>query len=344
MNRHLKSAILALCAILLVATTLLAQAGKPKAVPVEPVKDVGIVPKGDKVVHDFMIRNEGDAPLQITDVKAACGCTVVDYDKVIAPGQTGKVHAEVDTATFTGAISKGVTVFTNDPEHAQIDLTVRAKVEPYIQMKPGYARYITVQGEEKTGTIVQTLWAPDGTSFNVEKVESPYPFLKTSFREAKPEERVAVEGETPGKQGKQWRVEMTLSNDAPVGALADHVQIVTNHPKQKLVPVPVSGFVRPVVHVTPPEADLGTIQLKEARRVTFNIRSFATEPIKITGVEGNLPGLKTEIEALNEGREYQVRVTLSPEMAKGPFDAKLTIRTDSKKTPVIEVPVHGTVI
>lgn len=338
MNRHVKTAILALFAVLFVATTLLAQAGKPKAVPVEPIKDFGIVPKGDKVVHDFLIRNEGDAPLQITDVKAACGCTVVDYDKTIAPGQTGKVHAEVDTATFNGPISKGVTVFTNDPDHAQLDLTVRAKVEPFIQTKPGYARYITVQGEEKTGTIVQTLWSPDGTAFDVVKVDSPYPFLATSFREAKPEER------TPDAAGKQWRVEMTLSNDAPVGALADHVRISTTHPRQKLVTIPVSGFVRPVLHVTPPEADLGAVKLDEARRVTFNVRNFSTQPIKITSAEGSLPGLKTEIVSLQEGSEYQVRIILPQDMAKGPFNGKVTLRTDSPKKPTIEVPVHGTVI
>jgi hypothetical protein len=338
MNRHLKTAILALCAVLLVATSLLAQAGKPKAVPVEPIKDVGVVPKGDKVVHDFAIRNEGDAPLQITEVRAACGCTVVDYDKTIAPGQTGKVHAEVDTATFSGAISKGVTVFTNDPEHAQIELTVRAKVEPYISARPGYARFLSVQGEAQTGTIAQTIWSPDGTSFDVTKVESPYPFLTTAFREAKTEERVA------DAEGKQWRIELTLSNDAPVGALAEHVRISTSHPKQKLVTIPVSGFVRPMIAVTPAVADFGTVELREPFDRTLNVRNFATEPIKITAVEGNVPGLKAQLAPVQEGREYEVRVTLSPGMAKGPFDGKLTLRTDNAKKPVIEVQMHGTVI
>jgi hypothetical protein len=338
MNRHARTAILALCAVLLVATTLLAQAGKPKAVPVEPIKDVGIVPKGDKVVHDFVIRNEGDSPLEITEVRASCGCTVVDFDKVIAPGQTGKVHAEIDTTTFNGPISKGVTVFTNDPEHAQIELTLRAKIEPYIQAKPGYARYITVQGEPKTGTINQIIWSPDGTAFDIVKVESPFPFLTTVFREAKPEERV------PDVQGKQWRIDMTLSNDAPVGALADHVRIATTHPKQKLVTIPVSGFVRPVIAVTPQVAEFGKIELREPLVRTLNVRNFATEPIKITGIEGNLPGVKTAIEPLQDGREYTVRLTLSPSMAKGPFNGKLLLRTDSQKKPTIEVEMHGDVI
>jgi hypothetical protein len=338
MNRHIKTAILALLAVLLVTTTLLAQAGKPKATPVEPIKDLGVVPKGDKVAHDFVIRNEGSSPLEITDVRATCGCTVADYDKVIAPGQTGKVHVEVDTTTFNGPIAKGVTVFTNDPENAQIELTIRAKVEPYIQARPGYARYITVQGEEKTGTIAQTIASPEGTPFDVVKVDSPYPFLTTTFREAKPEERIA------DSQGKQWRIEMALSNDAPVGALADHVRITTTHPKQKLVTIPVSGFVRPVIAVTPDVAEFGQIELREPLIRTLNVRNFATEPIKITAVEGNLPGLKTAIEPIQEGREYQVRVTLSPDMAKGPFNGKLTLRTDSKKRPTIEVAMNGNVI
>ncbi|MFP5289067.1 MAG: DUF1573 domain-containing protein, partial [Thermoanaerobaculia bacterium] len=121
MKHGLKTAILALSAVLLVAATLFA-AGKPKAVAVEPIKDVGNVAKGEKIAHDFILRNDGDAPLEITQVHPACGCTVVEFDKTIAPGKTGKVHAVVDTSTFNGAIAKGVTVFTNDTDTPQIEL------------------------------------------------------------------------------------------------------------------------------------------------------------------------------------------------------------------------------
>ncbi len=185
MRRHSKAVILALCAALLVAGALWAQ-GKPKAVAVEAIKDVGTVPKGEKIIHDFQIRNDGDAPLEITNVRPACGCTVAEYDKVIAPGKVGKVHAEMDTVTFNGAIAKGVSVFTNDPATPELELTIRAKVEPYIAVKPGYARYITVQGEPQEGTIAQTVWVPDGTAMEIVKVESPWPFLDVKFREAKP--------------------------------------------------------------------------------------------------------------------------------------------------------------
>ncbi|HKI04252.1 MAG TPA: DUF1573 domain-containing protein [Thermoanaerobaculia bacterium] len=337
MKRHAKTVILALFAAFLIAATVLA-AGKPKAVAVEPIKDLGTVGKGEKVVQEFLIRNDGDAVLEITNVQPACGCTVAEFDKTIAPGQTGKVNTSLDTASFNGAIAKGLTVYTSDPDNPQIELTIRAKVEPFITAKPGYARYITVQGEKVEGNIVQNLWAPDGSSFEVTGVESPWPYLKVSFREAKPEERL------PDVKGKQWHVEMKLSNDASVGALTDYVTIQTNHPKQKVVQIPVSGFVRPVMAVTPPVADFGSFEIKAPTKTVLNVRNFATEPIKLTSVEGNLKGIEAKIEPLEEGREYQVRLTLSPELAKGPFGGKLIIHTDSAKTPLIEVPLKGTVL
>ncbi len=337
MQRHMKTVILALCAAFLVTAVLYAD-GKPKAVVAEPIKDVGTVAKGDKATVDFIIRNDGDAVLEITNVQPACGCTVAEYDKTIAPGQTGKVHAVVDTATFSGPIAKGVSVFTNDPALPQIELTLQAKVEPFISVKPGYARYITVQGEPLEGNIVQTLWSPDGTPMDVTSVDSPFPYLKVSFREATPEERL------PDGKGKQWRVEMKLSNDAKVGPLTDYVTVHTTHPKQKVVQIPISGFVRPVMAVTPPVGDFGKFELKEPLKRSLNVRNFATEPIKVTSVVPSLKGIEAQVEPLQDGREYNIRVTLNPSLGKGPFTGKLTLHTDSPKVPLLEVELKGIIL
>ncbi len=340
MKHPLKAAIVALCAVPALTVALLAQtaAAKPKAVPVEPIKDVGTIAKGEKIVHDFVLRNDGNAPLEITEVRPACGCTVAEFDKTIAPGQTGKVHIVLDTSTFAGAIAKGVEVLTNDPATPRIELTVRVKVEPYVSVKPGYARYIMVQGEETQGAIAQTLWVPDGTDMDIVKIDSPFPHLKTSFREAKTEERVA------DAKGKQWRVEMQLTKDAPVGAIAEYVTVHTTHPKQKLVQIPVSGFVRPVVAVTPAVADVGTVEVKQPLKRVINVRNFATEAIKVTSVEDNVNGLDISFEPLQDGREYQITLTLLPGLAKGPLNGKLQLRTDSPKAPVIDVDIRGTVM
>jgi hypothetical protein len=99
-----------------------------------------------------------------------------------------------------------------------------------------------------------------------------------------------------------------------------------------------------MIAVTPQVADFGTIELKEPTKKVINIRNFATEPIKVTGVEETVKGIDAKLEPLNDGREYQVQLTLSPELAKGAFEGKLTIRTDSAKMPVLEVPLKGTIL
>jgi len=337
MQRQMKTVILALCASFVVAAVLFAD-GKPKAVVVEPIKDVGTVPKGEKAIADFLIRNDGDAVLEITNVQPACGCTVAEFDKTIAPGKTGKVHAVVDTASFNGPISKGVSVFTNDPAMPQLDLTLRVNVEPYINIKPGYARYITVQGEPLEGNIVQTLWVPDDTPMEITKADSPWPFLTVTYHEATAAERM------PDVKSKQWKVEMKLSNDARVGPLADYVTIHTTHPKQKIVQIPISGFVRPVIAVTPPVGDYGEIELKEPLRKSLIVKNFATEPIKLTSVETSTKGIDAKIEQLKEGREYNIWVTLDPSLGKGPFHSKLTLHTDSAKIPQLDVEITGKVL
>ena len=117
---------------------------------------------------------------------------------------------------------------------------MRAKVEPYISVKPGDARYLVVQGEPQQGTITQSLWAADGHRSTSPASTLPS-HLKVTFREATEKKR-----QPEVAKGKQWRVEMTLANDAQVGALSERVPVHTTHPKQKLVQIPVSGFVRPI--------------------------------------------------------------------------------------------------
>ena len=125
--------------ILLVALAGIANAQTEKAprlTVVDPVKDFGTVAKGDKLDWTFTVKNTGTSDLEIINVRPSCGCTVADFDKVIKPGQTGKVTAHVDTTNFTGPIAKAVTVETNDMQTPSAQLTIHATVKPYVDAYP----------------------------------------------------------------------------------------------------------------------------------------------------------------------------------------------------------------
>ncbi len=56
--------ILVLLALVTVVAPMIALGeGKPSALPLEPIKDFEVVPKGNKIHHTFEIKNAGDAPL-----------------------------------------------------------------------------------------------------------------------------------------------------------------------------------------------------------------------------------------------------------------------------------------
>lgn len=342
MNRTLRTAlpaILTLCAVVLLAGTAAAQALNPRVVIPEPVYDAGKVAKGEKISHDFVVRNDGEAPLEISDVRPACGCTVADFDDTIAPGETGSVRAVLDTMTFDGPISKSITVFTNDPVNPKLQLAVKAEVQPYLLIQPGYARFVQAQQSEP-GKVKQMLFTTTFDDLKITEVESPYPYLDVKYRPA-------TEADEPREHGigKQWVLELTLDyTKAPVGTLADYVTIHTNHPSQPIAKLPISGFVRPLIAVTPTAADFGEIEVTEPHNASMLIHSFAAENVQVTAAETDVPGVELSVEAIEAGKKYALQVTLSPEMPKGRFDGTIKVKTDSPKAPLIEIPLRGTAI
>ena len=75
--------------------------------------DYGIVEKTtDNGIRTFEIKNVGDAPLVVVDVKSTCGCTVPSKPaEQIMPGKVGKIEVKYNMAP--GPIRKTITVETN---------------------------------------------------------------------------------------------------------------------------------------------------------------------------------------------------------------------------------------
>jgi hypothetical protein len=323
-----KATVAALSAVLAFALPALAAA--PKAVVDKPIIDVGKVRKGEPIRQEFVIRNAGDAPLEITEVKPSCGCTVAEYDAVIAPGATGKVTAVVKTDSFGGGIAKSVTVFTNDTDNPRLSLVVKALVREPVIVRPGYARFMTVQGQPVESSV-QTVSAPDGTAFRVLSVESPYPFVKATHR---PDE---------GEEGR-WQVEVSLDRGAPVGPLADYLVVRTDHPEQPEVKIAVSGLVRPVIAVAPKVADFGRREVIEPQSKSLEVKNLGEAVVELTEATSDVAGLEAVIEPVEEGRHYRIQLTLTDAVPKGDFEGRLTIKTSSERQPVLEIPLRGTIL
>lgn len=337
MRRKLLPTLFVLLLLPLAAASAQEIVSGPRAVAAELVKDLGTVFRGDPAKHVFTLRNEGGETLEIVEVKPTCGCTVAKFDRRIAPGESGSIEAVVDTEKIRGAIAKSIQVFTNDPSNPKISLVIKANVRARVEAEPGYARFLAVEGEGEQ-TSSQTVWAPGRADFEIVKVVSPYRFVTADFRRAEAGDGRARKGEA------EWRIDLTLKANAPSGALADHLQVHTNHPQEKVLKIPVSGFVRPVLTVTPRIADFGRRELTGPQTASLEIKNLGSAAVSLGEVASSVEGLEAAVEPVEDGRHYKVVLTLSPAMAKGPFTGKLTIATSSTRLPQLEVDVKGVVL
>lgn len=313
------------------------EAKAPLTVVAGSVVDVGRVAKGEIIEHTFEIRNEGDAPLKIVRVKPTCGCTVAEYDQTIGAGKKGSLRARLDTSDFRGPIAKSIRVFTNDAGNPELTLVIKADVRAQIDVSPGYARFVVVDGE-KYGASKQIVWSPDHPRLELTRADSPYDFVEVQMRKLAP-------GDSDYREdANRWQVDVTLSPKAPVGPMADYIRLTTDHPRQKVVRIPISGMVRPILAVTPQVADFGRRDGGEEHRATLEIKNLSSRAVEVKSASSDLAGLQAEIEPVEAGRLFNVVLTLAPGMEKGRFRGKVTLQTSSKKQPVVEIDVTGTVL
>ncbi len=92
--------------------------GNKTTIQVEEVIEKGDVMWGEDVKATIKVKNTGDYPLILAEIKGSCSFTVAEYPKdPIAPGKEVEIHAVVNTDKVTaGPLVKDVRIVANtDP-------------------------------------------------------------------------------------------------------------------------------------------------------------------------------------------------------------------------------------
>ncbi len=336
---------LALTAPFAVAQEKAADAAKgPRLTIVEPIKDFGVVPKGQKLDWSFEIRNTGTSDLEILAAKPGCGCTVADFDKVIKPGQTGKVTAHVDTASFAGPIAKPVTLETNDASTPNAQLTITATVKPYVDAYPaGFVRYNILQGDTEKQTL--TLYSEDETPFEIVKIESPQEWIKVDYKKAEG----ADINKNVGRAGQaQYKLDVTVGGpDTRVGPLAEKIHIVTNSKYQPEYWVSVSGVIRPTFRVEPTTVNFGEVAPNDtAATRTVILRSNdlkSPDRFVVNKAESGLAEVTAAFKPTDKKGEFELTLQVAKDAKPGALNGSVLVHTNDSIKPIVTIPVKGTV-
>ncbi|MDR2139875.1 MAG: DUF1573 domain-containing protein [Tannerella sp.] len=128
----MKRVLFVLMAVLLTSGMLHAQQKEASITVVDSTSyDFGDINEADgPVSHIFTILNNGELPLVISRVQAACGCTTPEWTKEpIAPGKTGEVKVIYDPKGRPNKFNKTVSIYSNGST-GSYTLTIRGNVIP----------------------------------------------------------------------------------------------------------------------------------------------------------------------------------------------------------------------
>jgi hypothetical protein len=100
--------------------------------------DWGKVPASkDLLKANLKLKNVGNQPLKIVEVKPGCGCTTAPFDKkYLKPGEIATVNVGLSPGSAAGELIKGLTITSNDPKVPVKAITLKAYILRPIQVLP----------------------------------------------------------------------------------------------------------------------------------------------------------------------------------------------------------------
>jgi hypothetical protein len=291
--------------------------------------DFGKTSDAESVTGKFIFTNIGTSTLKVGTPAVSCGCTVASVNpEKLEPGEKGELTFTLTLGTARATLLKHITVPSNDPEHPQVELTIKADHVPVYQVLPSSFRITVRQGESTnmTAKFVRT----DDKELKIGKVETSHPWI-------------TCRTEMLDKQTA--RLSLDIKPDGDPRPLAESVQIYAEGLTAAAGSIFISGRVVGEFVVTPellfwnvgapepPNAD-GTPRAK-IRRVTVT-PSAPGKSFELTHATSSVHGLNVEIARNDQGYELVASLAEPPtQNVRGVIQAE----TNLPGQPTVMVPV-----
>lgn len=271
---------LALITLLLALPCSYAFAG---LVPDNETHDFGERIMGEKTTHTFVLRNDGDEVVTISDVRAGCGCTKpTGWKSEVAPGETTEVSVEYENKNRPGPFHKVVRVMHDAGPTLRLNL--KGNIRPEVSYEPDRIHWESItRSNPASREVVLTTAMLD--SLEITEVTSH-------------NENIVAELIDVPEDPKTKRLKVSVKKTAPLGELHGRVSMRTNGEFVDEISIPISGRVFGDVKVTPEQVRfLPTLQGNPHRVVEITVTDTSnTKGFKVTEVKDPTERLDVNIE------------------------------------------------
>ncbi len=317
--------------VLLCAVSAPAQEWARKMVAGPTTFDFGIVARGAKANHRFVIENIYEETAHIKSVTSSCQCSKPTVGKrLLKTWEKTELLVTLDTRAEPGRKDGTIEVEFDLPFPAKLQLHVHSFIRGDVVVQPGVVEFGSVDQGAGASRELKITYA-GRNDWKITKVECANRFI-----EARPLETSRVLG-TPAKIAYSLSVE--LKKDAPPGYIREPLVLVTNDAdaRSARVPVNIEGLVTAALTVRPASLAMGVAEI--GKPVTCNLVVRGRAPFHVVAVhlsdhrfEGKAPtGLNLF---------HIIPITFLAKDAKtepGKVSAKIRIETDLGGAEAVEV-------
>jgi hypothetical protein len=334
LNRSRRNAAAGLCflALLLATGTILGQ------VNAQPELSFGRVQRTAPAVQTVRLGNPTDSILEISDVETTPPLQAEILTPTILPGMQGSIRLELGADRDYGVYEGEAIIHFKNSSYPAFAIAVDAFVIPPIEFVPFPAFFVaTNHGKTKSASI-------EIVNHRLEPLFLEPPQVSGDRYELNLETLL---------EGQHYRLTLRLDGKGKPGEQVDDIRLHTDPPLAEPLMVRAHTRIKERVYFFPPgSVDMGALPLnvatdENATKTLSQILMIYRPDTDDFEVEASLDldYIDMTVERDPQGDRYQMDLTLIPEKVKpGKIDGTVTIKTNDKEFPILEVPVTGWIL
>jgi Protein of unknown function (DUF1573) len=301
----------------------------------ETAFDFGKAVRGELIEHEFIVRNEGTAPVRVQRASMTPPLIATRIPGLLAPGATAHIATRLDTAQLQGAFQGELVVYLDDPARPQAILSFEGEVVGKIEVVPMPALFVVGQRGRGAESSVELI-NHEAESLQILDVRHSKEAFSTTLEPLVP--------------GERYRLTVLLRPDGPGGRRSEPIVLRTSSPTTPAIRIVAHTYLRNRVYVFPDSVDLGSFDLSRAKsepgmlaRLEQTLMVYQSDGTNFRArLDTDVPGLTLSSERSPRGDRYQVTVQLTPQNLRvGEVEGSIRIRTNDLEFPELRVPVHG---
>ena len=262
---------------------------------------------------------------------------MAEYDKVILPGEEGKIRTVIKLSNIKGHFSKSFKVDTNDSENAQVILKVKGNVIQVFKASKRVSLTGFVGEDLKMKAVFTNQLDTPIRITGVEWGKGTHDALKRKL-ETKLEEI---------EKGKKYAITFDDREQFETGNYAGFLILKTDFEEVKEKKINVRVMVNEEVRAYPNKLLLPEMLVPEGTTRSFNkvVKIVATrgDSLKILKVVSSREDIVTNIKEVKPGKMFRCTLTIRPESKMGEYRGFLTFFTNYTGYEEIKVEILGRV-